>query len=342
MGKDGTTAQERRIYVGNLPYSVRWQDLKDYMKDAGDVVFADIMTLRSGKSKGCGIVEFPTVREAQDAISMFNHQSWRGRELFIREDREAAPNTRGQGPPGRGGHNGGDRGGFRGSGREGHKLFVSNIPFSSSWQDLKDLFKTIGPVIRADVLQTADGRSKGVGTVSFESSQDADDAIAAYNGWDWNGRTIEVREDKFAAKNDRGGVDTYKGAAYNRNSGGGSTPPPPPPGREDDYPYESVNSEFTENASGDGYPSETVYAENLPWSTTNQDLLELFGTVGNVEQAEIKFLPNGKSAGVGVIKFDTPASAEIALAKFAGYNYGNRNLKLSYVSYPDDQAMQYD
>lgn len=33
MGKDGASAQERRIYVGNLPYSVRWQDLKDYMKD---------------------------------------------------------------------------------------------------------------------------------------------------------------------------------------------------------------------------------------------------------------------------------------------------------------------
>ena len=80
------------------------------------------------------------------------------------------------------------------------------------WQDLKDLFRKCGDVIRADVMER-DGRSKGCGTVLFSSIRDADEAIcnlfnyefhsvtyipsffvARYDGYDWNGRRIEVRE----------------------------------------------------------------------------------------------------------------------------------------------------
>ncbi|KAA8908028.1 hypothetical protein TRICI_004855 [Trichomonascus ciferrii] len=334
---------------------------------AGEVVFADVMT-SNGRSKGCGVVEFTTVREAQEAIDMFNHRSFKGRELFIREDRASAPTTRFGGPP-RGGSADYGRGRPRDRGPPppppptgGYKLFVSNIPFQSSWQDLKDLFKRMGPVLRADIRTMPDGRSRGYGTVVFEYARDADEAIAAYNGWEWHGRPLEVREDRYDSglsggggdrrDRDRGG-DSYRGYGYRRGSGsgrGGSPPPPPPPpppgpGDDDNEMLEDgepLNSDFTQHASGNGYPSEIIYVDNLPWSTTNQDLVELFSTVGNVDRAEIKFLRNGKSAGVGVVKFDTPASAEIAIAKFSGYNYGNRDLKLSYVSYPEDQAMQFD
>lgn len=82
----------------------------------------------------------------------------------------------------------------------------------------------------------------------------------------------------------------------------------------------------------------------LPWSTSNEDLVELFTTIGKVEQAEIQYEPNGRSRGTGVVRFDTPESADTAIEKFSGYQYGGRPLGLSFVKYqtPGGDAMETD
>lgn len=74
-------------------------------------------------------------------------------------------------------------------------------------------------------------------------------------------------------------------------------------------------------------------AVQLPWSTSNEDLVELFTTIGKVEQAEIQYEPSGRSRGSGVVRFDDANTAETAISKFQGYQYGNRPLGLSYVKY---------
>lgn len=56
----------------------------------------------------------------------------------------------------------------------------------------------IGGVVRADVHIGPDGRPKGSGIVVFESPDDARNAIQQFNGYDWQGRMLEVREDRFA------------------------------------------------------------------------------------------------------------------------------------------------
>lgn len=71
----------------------------------------------------------------------------------------------------------------------------------------------------------------------------------------------------------------------------------------------------------------------LPWSTSNDDLVELFQTIGKVEQAEIQYEPNGRSRGSGVVRFDSPDNADTAISKFTNYQYGGRPLGLSYVRY---------
>lgn len=71
----------------------------------------------------------------------------------------------------------------------------------------------------------------------------------------------------------------------------------------------------------------------LPWSTSNEDLVELFTTIGKVEQAEIQYEPNGRSRGTGVVRFDSAENAETAITKFSGYQYGGRPLGLSFVKY---------
>ena len=70
-----------------------WQDLKDHMRSAGDVVRADVMTEPDGRSKGCGLVEYASARDAAKAIQGLNDTVLKDRKIFVREDREA-PNNR--------------------------------------------------------------------------------------------------------------------------------------------------------------------------------------------------------------------------------------------------------
>jgi hypothetical protein len=53
----------------------------------------------------------------------------------------------------------------------------------------------------------------------------------------------------------------------------------------------------------------------LPWSTSNDDLVELFTTIGKVERAEIQYEPNGRSRGSGVVEFDSAETAETAICE---------------------------
>jgi len=79
----------------------------------------------------------------------------------------------------------------------------------------------------------------------------------------------------------------------------------------------------------DAAPNQQIMVRNLPWSTANEDLVELFETTGQVEQAEILF-EGTRSKGAGVVQFAQTAEAETAIAKFQGYMYGGRPLNVSF------------
>jgi len=76
-------------------------------------------------------------------------------------------------------------------------------------------------------------------------------------------------------------------------------------------------------------PSQQIMVRNLPWSTANEDLVELFETTGQVELAEILF-DGTRSKGAGVVQFAQVAEAETAIAKFQQYMYGGRPLDVRY------------
>ena len=106
-----------KLYVGNLPYTVRDEDLQQSFSEFGSVNSAKVMMERdTGRSKGFGFVEMGSDAEAQAAIEGMNGQSLGGRSLVVNEARpmEARPpRTGGFGGPRGGGGGGGDGGGFR-------------------------------------------------------------------------------------------------------------------------------------------------------------------------------------------------------------------------------------
>ncbi|KAJ4545630.1 g-strand binding protein [Exophiala dermatitidis] len=387
-----SSQQDRRVYVGNLAYDVKWHHLKDFMRQAGEVLFADVLLLPNGMSKvgAIVIVEYATREQAQQAIQTLSNQSLMGRLVYVREDRETEP--RFTGPSSRGDFGGGPRGGYGGgygaggmgggmgggmAGGGARQLYVSNLPFNVGWQDLKDLFRqaaTEGGVIRADVHVDATGRPKGTGIVAFESPNDARNAIQQFNGYDWHGRALEVREDRYAGsgpgmghggrggfqggfgmrggygggygggRGGFGGRGGYGGGGFQRGGYGGGgygggggawyggaaggAGGHPAAGQEPPAP-----NPFTDFATSGGEKNPIIYVRNLPWSTSNEDLVELFTTIGKVERAEIQYEPNGRSRGTGVVEFGSADDAETAISKFTGYMYGGRPLGLSYVKY---------
>ncbi|MGH8952462.1 MAG: RNA recognition motif domain-containing protein [Acidimicrobiia bacterium] len=72
-------------------------------------------------------------------------------------------------------------------------LFVGNLPFTASSPDLEELFTAYGAVTRAQVITDRDtGRSRGFGFVEMDSAEDAQKAIDALDGSDFEGRQIKV------------------------------------------------------------------------------------------------------------------------------------------------------
>lgn len=81
---------------------------------------------------------------------------------------------------------------------------LSQLPFNCQWQELKDLMRGAGSVLRADIAQGPDGRSRGFGSVLFATSQDAERAVNMFNGFEFNGRGLKVRFSSFPSASRRG------------------------------------------------------------------------------------------------------------------------------------------
>ncbi|KAI8140375.1 hypothetical protein BJV82DRAFT_623667 [Fennellomyces sp. T-0311] len=305
-----------RVYVGNLAYDCRRDDLKSFAKEAGTVVHAEVLSTPSGKSKGCGIVEYSRSEYADRAMRILNRVEFMGRPVFVREDREyeaKIPKDPRDAP-------------------DDQRLFVGNLPYSTSWQDLKDLFRKAGRVTHTDIDSDPETRrSKGSGLVIYDDPRDAKAAIKMFDGSEFRGRILQVCEERNAPPppppqsetrepRERGGeehrvrstVEPYP--PYDA----GSVPPPPPH-------YAPMGMVGGPGASMPSHGPNQIFVNNLPFSTTWQDLIDLFRHVGPVVRAEI-LTSNGHPKGSGLVRFEEFAICERAIGKFNGYLYGGRYL----------------
>jgi cold-inducible RNA-binding protein len=113
----------KKIYVGNLPYSAGDADLADKFGAFGTVESARVVTDRdTGRSKGFGFVEMASPEDAGKAIESLNGSDFMGRKMMVSEARPQEPRSGGGGGRGgfgggRPGGGGGGRGGFRGGPR---------------------------------------------------------------------------------------------------------------------------------------------------------------------------------------------------------------------------------
>mmetsp|Transcript_17445 Transcript_17445/g.26164 ORF Transcript_17445/g.26164 Transcript_17445/m.26164 type:complete len:216 (+) Transcript_17445:56-703(+) len=206
--KKPTKVVNNTVYVGNLAWEVKWQDLKDHMSEVGEVIRADVLKRPDGKSKGGGLVRFATAEAAEKAIKELTNTYLMGRQIFVREDREA-----GKSKP------------YKqvesksstttatptktyktttttttttttatAKGTEEISVYVGNIPWHTQWQTIKDLFSKY-KVLHVDVGELRNGRSRGWAIIKFGKADEAEAAIKAMNGYNLEGREIAVRYD---------------------------------------------------------------------------------------------------------------------------------------------------
>lgn len=75
------------VYIGNIPFTTQWQELKDHLRTAGDVYRVEIPESYDGRPKGFALATYFTKQGAQNAIDTFNNTQFQGRELTVRFDR---------------------------------------------------------------------------------------------------------------------------------------------------------------------------------------------------------------------------------------------------------------
>jgi RNA recognition motif-containing protein len=111
------------------------------------------------------------------------------------------------------------------------KLYVGNLSFNTSTQDLEQVFGEVGTVESTNIIEDRDtGRSRGFGFVEMSSKEEAENAIEQLNGKEIDGRELTVNEAKprenragggGGNRGGGGGRGGYGGGGGNRGGGGG-------------------------------------------------------------------------------------------------------------------------
>ena len=100
-------------------------------------------------------------------------------------------------------------------------LFVGNLSFQTTQEELQEVFAHYGNVERVNIVKDRDsGQSRGFAFVEMTEKADAEAAMSVLNGWEFNGRAMNVNEarPKTEGGGSRGGQNRYG----SRNNGGGS------------------------------------------------------------------------------------------------------------------------
>ncbi len=104
----------------------------------------------------------------------------------------------------------------------GNKLYVGNLSFRVTSEDLQEYFGAAGPVESANVVMDREtGRSRGFGFVEMASEDAATAAISQFNGQEYDGRNMVVNEARPREDRPRGGGGNRGGYGGGRNNYGG-------------------------------------------------------------------------------------------------------------------------
>ncbi|KAL8809290.1 MAG: hypothetical protein Q9200_003543 [Gallowayella weberi] len=167
------------VYVGNLFFDVREEELRKKFEEAGTIESLKIIMDNRGLSKGFGYVNFTSKEAAANAINIFNLQDFQGRRLSVQF---AAPRTPLNRSP-------------RGTGTNSptRTLFIGNMAFDLSDSELNGLFREVRNVVDVRVaIDRRTGQPRGFAHADFTDVESAKEAMLELSGKELRGRQLRV------------------------------------------------------------------------------------------------------------------------------------------------------
>jgi RNA recognition motif-containing protein len=196
------------VVVSSLAFTTTQDGLLNHFKSAGQIVKSKILLRRArGKfvSSGRGIVEFATAAAATNAIESLNESELDGRAITVRysrrrvdSDEEGDEEEDASNDANNNNNNQGRRGNRKVRAESSEKIvsatkvFVQNLSWSTTDEDLEQYFSRAGDVASAKVRMTRRGRSLGQGIVEFVDTASISEALRL-NNTELDGRNIAVR-----------------------------------------------------------------------------------------------------------------------------------------------------
>ncbi|KAH6666458.1 linker between RRM2 and RRM3 domains in RBM39 protein-domain-containing protein [Plectosphaerella plurivora] len=211
----------RTVFVQQLAARLRTRELKEFFEKVGPVNEAQIVKDRiSQRSKGVGYVEFKNEETVAQALQLTG-QKLLGIPIIVQVT-EAEKNRQVRTQEG--------NGGAHPNSIPFHRLYVGNIHYNVTEQDLQAVFEPFGELEFVQLQKEEDGRSRGYGFVQYRDAGEAREALEKMNGFDLAGRPIRVGlgNDKFTPESTAnmlqkfsGREQNYQGSAFSGAGGRG-------------------------------------------------------------------------------------------------------------------------
>lgn len=168
-------AVNTKLYFGNIPYSMDSAQLAGLIQDYGSPELVEVIHDReTGKSKGFGFVTMSSIEDCNAVIENLDGSMHLGRPLRVnfadkpKPKEPLYPETE-------------------------HKLFVGNLPWSVTPEDLTKIFQDCGNVVGARIVYDGQtGKSRGFGFVCYSTESEMDIALQTLNELEIDGRKIRV------------------------------------------------------------------------------------------------------------------------------------------------------
>ncbi|KAJ4802380.1 RNA-binding family protein [Rhynchospora pubera] len=174
-GEETVMKVNTKLYFGNLPYNCDSSQLASVVQEYATPEMVEVLYDRqTGRSRGFAFVTMSSVEDCEHVIKNLDGTQFNGRTMrvnFSDKPKEMVPLYK----------------------ETKHKLFVGNLSWSATSEDLEKLFQKCGNVVSARILYDGDtGRSRGYGFVSYLSQEEMEEALQTLEGEELDGRPIRV------------------------------------------------------------------------------------------------------------------------------------------------------
>merc|ERR1739838_688308 len=185
-----------RVYVGNLPDDIEKEELRDFVCKHGSVIDIDIKYGKTSNHTSYAFVTFEDERDAEECIARRDGAKFMDgdRALRVRVEKAGRDRRRAERGPPR---------------RSDYRVYVSGLPRNTSWQDLKDFFKSVADVGYANM-------ERDVGVVEFHDRRDMEEVIRQMDGREFSN---QYGSDKISVCDTP--PEDYQGGGGNRGGYGG-------------------------------------------------------------------------------------------------------------------------